>query len=174
MGSGKSSVGRRLAERLQRRFIDTDREIEAAAGNTVAEIFEREGESGFRARERLVIEAAATRGAVVSLGGGAVAQPGIAESLAASGTIVYLRARPETLLRRVGAGETRPLLRGLEPAARLEKIRVLLGERARHYERAQVVIDTDDADVETVAREIARRLRIDAAASDKGGRCGGA
>lgn len=174
MGSGKTSVGRRLAERLQRRFIDTDREVEAAAGTSVAEIFEREGESGFRARERVAIEAAARGSAVVSLGGGAVAQPGIAESLAASGTIVYLRARPETLLRRVGAAETRPLLRGLSSAARLERIRILLGERARHYERAQVVIDTDDADVETVAREIARRLRCEAASSEEEGRCGGA
>ncbi len=158
MGSGKTSVGRRLAARLQRRFVDTDQEVERAAGAPVSRIFEREGEAGFRARERRTIEALEGAAAVVSLGGGAVAQAGIAERLAASGTIVYLRARPETLLRRVGSGETRPLLCGLDPSARLEKLRTLLLEREPFYERAQVVIDTDECDAERVAGDLARRL----------------
>ena len=158
MGSGKTSVGKSLAERLERVFVDSDQEVERVAGIRIAAIFAGEGEAGFRARERAAIEAVAGAPAVVSLGGGAVAQPGIAEMLASSGTIVYLRARPETLLRRVGAGETRPLLRGMSPVARLSKIRSLLLERAKHYERAQVVIDTDLSDVETLADELAQRL----------------
>ena len=162
MGSGKTSVGHRLAERLGRRFVDTDREVAMAARATVKEIFEREGEAGFRTRERAAIEAVAGSGAVVSLGGGAVAQPGVAETLAASGTIVYLRARPETLLRRVGAARSRPLLRGLSRPARLERLRGLLAERQAHYERAALVVDTDDANVEQVADAIVRRLEGDA------------
>lgn len=162
MGAGKTSVGRRLAERLRRRFVDTDHEIEREAGLTVARIFEQEGESGFRARERRAIELVEGEDAVVSLGGGAMAQPGIAERLAATGTIVYLRARPETLVRRVGSAEMRPLLRGLDPAARLEKLAGLLRERGQFYERAQVVIDTDEHDVDRLAGELARRLGGDA------------
>jgi len=158
MGSGKTSVGKRLAKRLERVFVDSDQEVERVAGIRIAAIFAGEGEAGFRARERAAIEAIAGAPAVVSLGGGAVAQPGIAEILASSGTIVYLRARPETLLRRVGTGETRPLLRGMSPVARLSKIRSLLRERTTHYERAQVVIDTDLSDVETLADELAQRL----------------
>jgi shikimate kinase len=158
MGSGKSTVGPRLAERLGRPFIDTDHEVERKAGAKVAEIFAREGEAAFRARERAAVEALAGAPAVVSLGGGTVAQPGLVTLLAASGTIVYLRARPETLLRRVGEGSSRPLLRGLDATARLEKLRGLLAERQAHYERGQLVIDTDALDVESLTDEIARKL----------------
>jgi shikimate kinase len=158
MGAGKSSVGRQLAARLGRPFVDTDLEVERGAGASVAEIFAREGEAGFRARERAAVAAIAGSRAVVSLGGGAIAQPGAADALAASGTIVYLRARPETLVRRVGVGEERPLLRGLDMAARLAKLRDLLAARAEHYERAAVVIDTDEDDADAVAVAIVRRL----------------
>lgn len=158
MGSGKTSVGRRLAERLGRRFVDTDHEVERVAGASVREIFEREGEAGFRARERAAIDAVTGASAVVSLGGGAVAQPGMAEQLAASGTAVYLRALPETLARRVGTARTRPLLRGLSPEQRLVTLRRLLEERRPLYERAGVVIDTDGSDVDAVVAEIVRRL----------------
>jgi len=161
MGSGKSRVGALLAARLGRPFVDTDRVVEARAGATIVEIFAREGETGFRARERDAIMEAAGRGAVVSLGGGAIAQPGAADGLAASGTIVYLRARPETLARRVGEGEERPLLRGLDAAGRLAKLRALLAEREKHYERAALVIDTDEDNEDFVAGMLARRLAGD-------------
>lgn len=159
MGSGKSTVGRLLAERLNRPFVDADAEIERAAGAKVSEIFAREGEAGFRARERAAIEAAAGSGAIVALGGGAIAQEGAAGRLAASGTIVYLRARPETLLRRVGEDDTRPLLQGLGRAARRERLERLLSERAQYYEQARIVIEADDRDAKALARDLARRLR---------------
>jgi len=108
MGAGKTEVGRRLAVRLGRPFVDSDAEVEVEAGATVAEIFAREGEAGFRRRERAAIERVAGTSAVVSLGGGAMAQPGMPARLAGSGRTVYLRARPETLLARVGAAEERP------------------------------------------------------------------
>ncbi len=159
MGAGKSSVGRELAARLGRSFVDTDSQVEEAAGMAVSELFEREGEAGFRARERAAIEAVAGRVAVVSLGGGAVAQPGVGERLASTGTVVYLRARPETLLRRVGEGGERPLLANLDAAGRLERIRSLLAERGPLYERAQIVIDTDEHDAGKLAQTLAERLQ---------------
>ena len=119
MGAGKSSVGPLLAARLGRVFLDTDRMVEERAGARVAEIFAREGEAGFRARERSAIESAAGQGAIVSLGGGAVSQPGAADAIATRGILVYLRARPETLVQRLDDGEERPLLRGLDAAAPL-------------------------------------------------------
>jgi shikimate kinase len=158
MGAGKSAVGEALARRLGRTFVDADAEVERGAGLSVAEIFEREGEAGFRVRERAALEALAGRPLVVALGGGAIAQPGAAERLLASGTVVWLRARPETLLARVGEGEERPLLRGLGREARLARLGELLQRRELHYARAQIAIDTDDADPEQVAAQLAARL----------------
>src|SRR5690606_21135862 len=128
MGAGKSAVGPRLAARLGLPFVDADAEIERAAGASIAAIFEREGEASFRARERAAIEAQAGRAAVVALGGGAIAQPGAAERLAATGTVVWLRARPETLAARVGDGAGRPLLASLAPDERRARIAALLAE----------------------------------------------
>ncbi len=158
MGAGKSTVGRALARRLRRPFSDLDREIEREAGCKVAEIFEREGESGFRARERRAIAEQAGRAAVVALGGGAIAQPGAAERLAASGTVVYLKATPETLLERIGEARTRPLLRDLDGEERLSEIRRLLEERRAAYESATVVVETDGRGVATLAAAVAGEL----------------
>jgi len=159
MGAGKSAVGARLAERLGVAFVDTDAEIEREAGASVAELFEREGEEGFRVRERAAIAAVAGRHAVVALGGGAVAQPGARERLAASGTLVWLRARPETLAARVAdEAAERPLLRGLAPPERRERLAKLLAEREPHYAAAPVAVDTDALSPEAVAERLARRL----------------
>jgi len=158
MGAGKSSVGARLAARLVWPFVDLDQAIEQTAGRSVAELFASEGEAGFRKREREAIEALAGTAAVVALGGGAAAQPGVAERLLATGTLIYLRARPETLAARVGDDAARPLLAGLDPAARLAKIRNLLAQREPCYLRAQWVIDTDALPAEEVSLELARRL----------------
>lgn len=162
MGAGKSSVGPRLAQRLGRPFVDADGEIERAAGAAVAEIFVSEGEAGFRRREREMVARWAGRPAVVALGGGAIAQPGAAERLAATGTVVYLRARLETLLRRVGDGTGRPLLAADTPEERRSRLEKLLAERGPCYETAALAVDTDEADPETLAREIAQRLEAPA------------
>ena len=158
MGAGKSAVGRALARRLGREFVDTDAEVEKRAGASVHEIFESEGEAGFRVREREALEAVAGRPAVVALGGGAIAQPGAPQRLAASGTVVYLQARPETLLARVADAEARPLLRGLDAGARLERIRRLLAARQAAYRTASVIVETDGLDAEAVAEAVAERL----------------
>lgn len=159
MGAGKSSVGALLAERLGRPLVDLDRAIAHGAGRSIPELFASEGEAGFRKREREALEAVAGQRLVVALGGGAAAQPGAVERLLATGTLVYLRARPETLAARVGgADEGRPLLAGLDEPARLAKLRALLAERERFYLRAPLVIDTDGLDAAGAAAEVAHRL----------------
>jgi len=158
MGAGKSTVGPALARRLGRRFVDSDAEIEREAGRSIPELFESEGEAAFRLRERAVIEALLGQGAVVALGGGAVAQPGIRELLARDGTLVYLRARPELLLDRLGDCRKRPLLAGLDREARLARLVALLGERREAYESAEVVVDTGPGPVDEVVAALAARL----------------
>lgn len=160
MGAGKSAVGRRLAERLGQPFVDTDALVEEVAIKSVALIFAEEGEPAFRNLERAAIERVAGRDAVVALGGGAIAQPGAADRLAATGTIVYLRAKPETLLARIGNADGRPLLAGLDAAGRLARVRELLAARAEHYERAHHAIDVDDGDVEAVAARLLTAIGV--------------
>jgi shikimate kinase len=158
MGSGKSTVGPELARRLAWRFLDTDAQVEEDAGCSVAEIFEREGEAAFRERERRALESAAGREAVVALGGGAIAQPGVLEVLSGSGTIVYLRARPDTLLARLGDCGSRPLLRGTAPGERRGLLVGLLAERRAAYQSADVTVDTDDASVAQVVERLMQAL----------------
>jgi len=158
MGAGKSTVGPALARALELPYADTDARIEDAAGATIAELFAHEGETAFRARERAEIEAWAGRAAVVALGGGAIAQPGVAQRLAETGVVVYLRARPETLLRRLGDCASRPLLRDLPPADRRARLAQLLEARRASYEGARIVVDTDEDDVASIVAVIGGRL----------------
>jgi shikimate kinase len=95
---------------------------------------------------------------VVALGGGAIHQPGAREALARSGRILYLRARPQTLLTRVGDTRSRPLLRGLSPAQQLERLAALLEERRADYESASIVLDTDELSLDDVVEAAARRF----------------
>jgi shikimate kinase/3-dehydroquinate synthase len=170
MGSGKSTLGPALARALGRRFVDADREIEREAGVSVSELFAREGEAGFRARERAALDALAGSGAVVALGGGAVAQAGAAERLAAQGTVVYLRARLETLVMRLGNASSRPLLAGLDAKGRRARLEALLAERKPAYETARITIDTDDLIVPGLVAELAPRIRAEEALAPSGPR----
>jgi len=158
MGAGKSAVGRALARLRHVAFVDTDAEIERASGRSIAQIFEQEGEARFRVWERQVIERCARRRAVVSVGGGAIAQPGVLEALQRAGRIVYLRATPETLVRRIGGATDRPLLSGLDRKGRQARIERLLEEREAFYGKADVVVDTDELDVASVAASVHRML----------------
>jgi shikimate kinase len=158
MGAGKSAVGRELAHRLGWPFLDTDREIETRRGVAIAEIFAQEGEEAFRALEREVVRDLAGRPVVVALGGGALTRPELRRAVAEVGTLVWLRARPETLLSRVGAGDERPLLAGLDGAERLARIRDLLAAREADYACASVVVETDAATVAELGERIARAL----------------
>lgn len=158
MGSGKSSVGPLLARSLDRPFVDTDALIEQSAGRAIPEIFREQGESAFRALEAKAIGDAAQTGGVVALGGGAIAQPGASERLASLGTVVYLCATPKVLLRRIGNPEGRPLLAAVAPEERLAWFTLRLAEREPAYRSASLVVDTDDLNVETVARQIEAEL----------------
>lgn len=156
MGSGKSAVGRLLAERLDRPFIDTDTLIEAEAGCTIPAIFAAEGEEGFRRREAEVIaRAAAGDGQVIATGGGAVLRPENRDALRRNGLVIWLDAPPEALYRRVRAQgiRRRPLLAGPDPLGRL---RALAAARAPAYAAAaHVRIATDARPLDDIVAEIA-------------------
>ncbi len=162
MGAGKSTIGPKLARRLGRRFIDTDAEVEHAAGRRVSEIFARDGEPAFRRLEREALEACCGQSAVVALGGGAIEPPGARERLASTGTVIYLRARLPTLLGRVGDAGGRPLLEGLLPKAQSERLSALLARRQDAYESASIVIDTDDLSPDSVVEALVGRIEREA------------
>lgn len=156
MGSGKSLVGRRLAQRLDLSFIDSDTEVEAAAGITITEIFELAGEDRFRALERNSISAAADAGpSVLSTGGGSICTPATAQLLCERTIVVWLQARPETLLSRIGSISSRPLLHTDDPLATL---RDLAERRAPDYRKAHIIVTTDQLSAAATVAEVLRAL----------------
>lgn len=157
MGAGKSTIGRHLARVLGQRFVDADREIEARTGASIYLIFDLEGEAGFRRRESAVIaELAAGEGLVVATGGGAVLDPGNRAALRQRGTVVYLHAPLEVLIRRTRRDRDRPLLQTADPQASLE--RIVRDRDPLYREVADLVIETDHRSVPSVVSEVARRL----------------
>ncbi len=150
MGSGKSVVGRALAERLGWSFIDTDAAIERKRGQSVAEIFRREGEACFRELERAELAALPEARAVVALGGGALAQEAGRLALPRGGVLVWLDAKAETLAARLGDADDRPLLVSLDPSGRRERLATLRAERACSYAAAEIQISTDGRSPEEV------------------------
>lgn len=123
MGAGKTSIGRRLAQRFALRFVDADHAIEAATGTTVRTIFELEGEDGFRQREHAVLrEICAGSDQLIATGGGAVLRADNRELLRRSGFVVWLRTSVERQVERLGSDRTRPLLQTPDREARLREI----------------------------------------------------
>lgn len=153
MGVGKSSVGIRVAELTGRRWYDTDIVISDRHGR-ISDIFEYYGESHFRSLETEVVRELADRdGLVISTGGGLVLKPENAELLRANGKIFFLRASFETLLVRVRADESRPLLKDTGKTA--ERLGELLCARTPAYEHfADCIVDTDGRSVDEIAREV--------------------
>lgn len=166
MGSGKSTVGRVVAQMLGFHLIDMDALIVSAAGCSIPEIFEKEGEEGFRKRESSVLrKLLGTRGAVISTGGGVVTQPRNLPLLHHLGYVVWLEATPELLARRTSHNNDRPLLAGEEdPQAKLER---LLRERGPFYKAlADLRIQTDDLSQQETAYGVAESARIHFAQSN--------
>lgn len=140
MGTGKTSVGRMVAERLDRPFVDLDDVIVARAGKPIPRIFAEDGEPAFRALEAAVCaEMREAAGLVVAAGGGAVVDPANREALAAGGLVICLEAAAEAILARVGGDGGRPLLAGGDP---LMRIRELLAQRAGAYAAHPLRLDT--------------------------------
>ncbi len=156
MGCGKSSVGRRLANRLGLAFVDADNEIEAAAGKTIPEIFEDYGEAHFRDREHLVICRLLKSGPqVLATGGGAYMREDTRQVIGAAGIAVWLKADLEILMRRVMRRDDRPLLKTDDPEARM---RELMDARYPIYAQADVTITSRDVSHEVVVRDIIEAL----------------
>jgi shikimate kinase len=165
MGAGKSTVARLAATRLGWDWVDTDDEVEAASGTTVADIFARHGEPHFRQEETRAIDAVLRRSQplVISVGGGAVLDEGNRQRLRGAGTVVWLRARPDTLVERVGHGADRPLLAGGGSADRVEILRRLDLERRPFYDEvAHGIVDVDGLDAPTVAEQVLDRAELGA------------
>ncbi|MEX2100628.1 MAG: shikimate kinase [Acidimicrobiia bacterium] len=158
MGAGKTTVGQRCAQLLDRAFVDTDDIVVATTGMSVAEIFERHGEARFRELERdAVADACASPDPlVIACGGGAVLDPATRKRLHQAGLVVWLQAPPEVLGARVGDGSTRPLLRDGNVAT-LERLAALRGPA--YEDAADVVVDTTGRSVDEVAAVVVGELQ---------------
>ena len=156
-GSGKSTIGRRLAKALGVGLLDTDTAIEQQTGRTIADIFATDGEPEFRRIEEEVIRAALDEhDGVLSLGGGAVTSPGVCAALAGH-TVVYLEISAAEGVRRTGGNTVRPLLAGPD---RAEKFRELMSKRIPLYRRvATIRVDTNRRNPGAVVRYIVSRLQ---------------
>ena len=158
MGTGKTTVGRLLAQRLARPFIDSDALIEERDGRSIADIFAEEGEAAFRAWERTVaLELAQQRGWVIATGGRLMLDEENAAVLSASGQVFCLTAVPETILERVQDDMRRPLLNVPNPAAQIQR---LLDARREGYDRFPQ-ISTDGKTVEQIVKELLMCLEQD-------------
>ena len=158
MGSGKTAVGRSVARHLGKPFYDSDTEIVRRTGVDIPYIFEREGESGFRQREREAIEAlVALRGIVLATGGGAILLPESRHLLAERGCVIYLETSIEQQVERVQHGRHRPLLSNVDPAIRLEELMAVRDPLYRSI--ADVTVRTDGRRVKAVAEDIVRLIR---------------
>jgi shikimate kinase len=159
MGAGKSTVGQLVADQLGWAYLDSDRQVEAATGKTVPELFADHGEAVFRAEEAKVLAEALSgpEPVVVSAAGGVVLAESNRALMARAGTVVWLRADPATLARRVGDGVGRPLL-GEDPPGALATLDAV--RRPLYAAVAEVVVDVDDLSAEEVAAEVLRRARV--------------
>lgn len=167
MGAGKTAIGKELARRLLRDFVDSDQEIERRTGVDIALIFEKEGEAGFRRRERQVVEELTRRDNIVlATGGGAVMDAANRDCLKSRGFVIYLKASVAAQADRTGRSERRPLLATPDREARL---RILLEARAPLYEElAEFIINTDHGSVHVLAQQILHKLHAAAIITPSG------
>jgi shikimate kinase len=159
MGAGKTTVGQRCAELLDRAFLDTDELVVAAAGISFDDLWAAEGEQGFRARERVAVAdaVASPEPLVISCGGGTVLDPDNRRSLRERGVVVWLKATSAALASRLTGDDTRPLLAGRDRTATLER---LSAQREPAYEAAaHLSIDTEGRTVDEVAARVVEEFR---------------
>jgi shikimate kinase len=158
-GAGKSTAGRQLAHVLGRPFMDADHELERRIGGSIRSFFEAEGEAAFRDLEEQVIgELAQQPGLVLATGGGSVLRPANRQALRQHSTVIYLRATPEELFRRLRHDTQRPLLQVADP---LRRLRELYRDRDPLYrETAQFIIETGRPSVATMVNMILMQLEL--------------
>lgn len=157
MGSGKSTVGFLLAQKLNLHFVDIDAEIEKKEKNTISEIFSQKGEAFFRELESQTIKDFGTKiSQVISTGGGAVQSIKNLDFLKQNCTLIYLKATPEILLKRMGKDTSRPLLQNPEP---LKTLTELLKKRQENYQKADIIVDTDHKTTDEVVNEIIKNVK---------------
>lgn len=156
MGSGKSAIGRRAAKILGLNFTDSDQKIISDAGISITEIFELAGEAKFRELEhRAISELIFSKPQIIATGGGAFCNPQTANLLLTQAHVIWLKASPETLLARIGDTKSRPLLNNSNPLATLAGLNQ---ERKKHYEKAQIHIDTDGLSTRKAMIALLRKL----------------
>jgi shikimate kinase len=156
MGAGKTTVGRRLAEKLGFAFVDADHEIELAAGQTIPEIFAQHGEAYFRDGERKVIARLLENGAqVLATGGGAFMNAETRATIKRNAISIWLRADFDLLMRRVRRRSNRPLLQNDDPEAVMRK---LIAERYPVYAEADITVDSRDVAHTSIVNSIIRSL----------------
>lgn len=157
MGSGKSTVGRYLANLLDVPFVDLDAEVVAGAGRSIKQIFDEEGEPAFRAMETEVLQRVCSRGeAVIATGGGIVISPDNRDVMHRTGVIVNLMVSCDQILRRLANAGDRPLYPGSNEG---ERVRMLMEQRAAFYADADIRIDTSMKSVEDVSADIIMYLK---------------
>ncbi|NNJ84297.1 MAG: shikimate kinase [Gammaproteobacteria bacterium] len=159
MGAGKTSIGRQLARALGKQFVDSDREIEHHTGTTISLLFELEGESGFRRRERQVIDRLTQReNIVLATGGGAVLSKENRTNLIHRGVVVYLHAPIARLMQRTAGDKTRPLLQTSDPRGRLAQI---VRQREPLYRQvADVIVSTEGKSLRYLVSHIVRLISV--------------
>lgn len=152
MGTGKTSLGKLLARKLDYQFLDTDQLIEAESGLKIREIFQRYGEAHFRQLEAdLARKLGNTTAKVISTGGGFPLKPENIQQLRSNGFIVLLQATPKVIYHRVSGDESRPLLKNPDPLGTIGR---LLAERQRFYEKADFVLNTDEGDLDQLCETL--------------------
>ncbi len=154
MGSGKSTVGRLLARRLNLPHFDLDEEIEKNAGKTIPEIFQHRGESEFRRLERELLDQLHRTHGVHSLGGGALQNQQIVDLLKSSGFLIYLEAPLSQLSQRLGESKNRPLLNDKNRKQKKQTLEQLYIERTPYYHQANLLISTESDSPEAVVQKI--------------------
>ena len=152
MGAGKTAIGRKVAQALELPFVDSDHEIESVSRMTIGDLFERYGETEFRALEQRVLERLLREGPrVVSTGGGAFMNAQTRQMIAEHGVSIWLKADIDLLMERVAKKQNRPLLKNPDPRAVMEK---LMADRYPVYALADVTVTTRDAKREQIADEV--------------------